>query len=267
MNKKSRKSKHSRKRRVSKSRSSKSRSSKRRSPVRKSRVLGRKIKYPHLCKKVTIDKWANPIHKNFKSSYRKVRKAQCSRKSKIFENRKYKGEHVNLLKKDIFGIKKGEPNLIGLYKAYAERAVHEYSIPKPNTSSGRQLVLGPVEYLLPYYVDKDRRKSYMVLNMLEEGAVKWSAKRNQQYLACGLQSFLHSQKNNNKYPIRLVLPDKINRVLGHKSYFGSKMAGRVTAAELCAIEQIIDKFDVLDVTPKDKSSSEPYVYVLHLKKK
>ena len=85
------------------------------------------------------------------------------------------------------------------YKAYAERAVHEYSIPKPNTSSGRQLVLGPVEYLLPYYVDKDRRKSYMVLNMLEEGAVKWSAKRNQQYLACGLQSFLHSQKNNNKY--------------------------------------------------------------------
>ncbi len=258
MNKKSRNSsKDSRKR---------PHSQKRRSPSRKSRASGRKIKYPHLCKKVTIDKWANPIHKNFKSSYRKVRKVQCSRKSKIFENRKYKGEHVQLLKKDIFGIKKGEPNLIGLYKSYAERIVHDYSIPTPNTGDGRQLVLGPVEYLLPYYLNKERRKSYLILNMLEEGAIKWSAKRNQQYLACGLRSFLNSQKNN-KYPIRLVLPDKINRVLGHKSYFGSKMSGRVTAAELCAVEQVIDKFDILDVTPKDKLSSEPYVYVLHLKKK
>jgi hypothetical protein len=240
--------------------------SKRRS--RKSKYI-KSVKYPNICEKIKVNKWIEPIYKNFKSHYKKTKKSICLSKKKRFENRTYKKEHVDLLQKEIPGIKIGDPNLIQLYKTFSERKAYNYNIPKPNNSKNKQIVLGPSEYLLPYYINTKRRNKYSILNMMETGRFKWSPKFNQEYVSCALHSYLTGSKKYGKYPIRLVLPTNIKKVMKHKSYFGRKLSERVTAGELCAIEQIMntttatgESLKIKDVTPTDRVRDEPYVYLI-----
>lgn len=197
----------------------------------------------------------NSIHKGFKGKFHKMSKKECLTNilPKV-QNTTCNKHHKEI---DHFWCKFGEHDVAVFYKAYSEHLLHYYSIPKPNRSKKhKQVVIAPMEYQLPYIANEKARNKYLVLS-----TKNWSIEYNRDFLICGLKSFF-SHTGSLKYPVRLLLPDKIERVAKHKSPDNRKFSQRITFQEIESIKKIQHLFKIHDVTPSNRKEYEPHVYLL-----
>ena len=126
-------------------------------------------------------------------------------------------------------------------------------IPYPNNETNcMQLVLGPIEYILPYYLNSEK---YSILSMNND---KWSWDYNKLYVLGGLKKFLRDKFSSQKfckYPIRLVLPCRLSKINKYE-----KLNNRVTQAELYIIYQLTKNSNIKAV--RIKGFKNPYIYLL-----